>query len=424
MRSKSRLSVLLLGLLVCMGLPSSAGAALFASPQFQQTYDRTDLPVAQGVADRTWIWGPWPINSGIDEAYVDSPGGVRHVQYFDKSRMEISDPTADPSSPWYVTNGLLVVEMATGWLQTGDSAGQQRQPAVQNVAGDQTGDPRSPTYATVDLLSSNGPRAVDEVIVERATKDATVSRDEALAALGVTNTVLVPETNHTVASVFWAFMHSTGPVYDQGTLSEGSLFPNPFYATGFPITEAYWATIPVGGEIRTVLFQCFERRCLTYTPENPPGWQVEAGNVGRHYYEWRYGASPTAEVYVYFLAIEPNSAGPDVVGCGDVLVEQITAVSTDQGPVAGALTGLLGFKPDVLADNGLYSALSGWDVTVDSVVVDSGRATVHLSGVIQVAGVCDVPRIQAQLERTVFQFGEISMVEFFLNGEPLYDQLQ
>src|SRR5690606_18565814 len=30
------------------------------------------------------------------------------------------------------------------------------------------------------------------------------------------------------------------------------------------------------------------RRCLTYTPDNPPGWQVEAGNVGQHYYEWRY----------------------------------------------------------------------------------------------------------------------------------------
>jgi hypothetical protein len=28
-----------------------------------------------------------------------------------------------------------------------------------------------------------------------------------------------------------------------------------------------------------VLIQCFERRCLTYTPANAPGWQVEMGNV-------------------------------------------------------------------------------------------------------------------------------------------------
>jgi len=34
--------------------------------------------------------------------------------------------------------------------------------------------------------------------------------------------------------------------------------------------------------------QVFERRVLTYTPSNPSGWQVEAGNVGQHYYAWRY----------------------------------------------------------------------------------------------------------------------------------------
>ena len=27
---------------------------------------------------------------------------------------------------------------------------------------------------------------------------------------------------------------------------------------------------------------------LTYTPDNAIGWQVEAGNVGHHYFEWRY----------------------------------------------------------------------------------------------------------------------------------------
>jgi hypothetical protein len=41
--------------------------------------------------------------------------------------------------------------------------------------------------------------------------------------------------------------------------------------------------------MRDVLWQCFERRCLTFTPDNPAGWQVEAGIVGLHYYEWRYG---------------------------------------------------------------------------------------------------------------------------------------
>lgn len=48
----------------------------------------------------------------------------------------------------------------------------------------------------------------------------------------------------------------------------------------------------VGGKMKTVLVQCFQRRCLTYTPSNPTGWKVEAGNVGQHYFKWRYGVNP------------------------------------------------------------------------------------------------------------------------------------
>ena len=32
-----------------------------------------------------------------------------------------------------------------------------------------------------------------------------------------------------------------------------------------------------------------QKSVLTYSPDNPSGWQVEMGNVGRHYYLWRYG---------------------------------------------------------------------------------------------------------------------------------------
>jgi hypothetical protein len=42
--------------------------------------------------------------------------------------------------------------------------------------------------------------------------------------------------------------------------------------------------------VQDVLMQCFERRCLTYTPANPLAWRVEMGNVGLHYYSWRYDA--------------------------------------------------------------------------------------------------------------------------------------
>jgi hypothetical protein len=104
--------------------------------------------------------------------------------------------------------------------------------------------------------------------------------------------VQVPGIDHQVAEPFWNFMNATGPVEENGTTHDAPLFQDPFYATGYPVTEAYWADYKVGGNERQVLVQCFERRCLTYTPDNPAGWQVEAGNVGQHYYHWRYPEAP------------------------------------------------------------------------------------------------------------------------------------
>jgi len=51
----------------------------------------------------------------------------------------------------------------------------------------------------------------------------------------------------------------------------------------------------VGGVERDVLVQVFERRVLSYTPSNPASFQVEMGNVGQHYYAWRYGSAPDSK---------------------------------------------------------------------------------------------------------------------------------
>jgi hypothetical protein len=195
------------------------------------------------------------------------------------------------SPPWHVTNGLLVMELVTGRMQIGDDQFVERGPANVQVAGDNH--PDSPTYAMLDPLRSWGHLPMGSQVTQRLNSDGSVSNDPALAGRGVTAAHYVPETDHTVASVFWNFMNSTGPVMTSQGLVNGPLFENPFFATGFPITEAYWVHVPVGGQWQDVLLQCFQRRCLTYTPGNSAGWQVEAGNVGQHYYRWRYGDAPT-----------------------------------------------------------------------------------------------------------------------------------
>ena len=279
---------LLIAATILLSLAPASGVTA-ASPlnsSFVSTWDRTDLPVADGQVSRSWMWGDL-VASQAPEAYQSAPGGQRLVVYFDKARMEINNPAADQSSAWYVTNGLLATELLTGELQVGDNVFQAHEPAAINLAGDPN-DPNGPTYADFGRTMADPPVALGTVLTAVIDHAGTVSQDNGFAHYGVTAAVLSSDTNHTVASVFWQFMNSSGPIADGNQVENGSLFPNPFYATGFPVTEAYWTRVMVGGVVRDVLVQCFQRRCLTYTPSNPDGWQVEAGNVGLHYYYWRY----------------------------------------------------------------------------------------------------------------------------------------
>ncbi len=279
------ITLLTLLLVPLVWVPTSA-AAPPASPAFLRTWERTDKPVADLVISRTWMWGPQANSAPLSEPYAEAPSGSRMVQYFDKSRME--DNSYRGSEPWDVTNGLLVTELMTGKMQVGDNDFQVYAPAQVNVGGD-ADDPTGPTYATMSLVSNAPPLASGAIITQTLARDGTVADVQMLGNYGVYASYLVsvPNLDHRVASVFWDFMNSSGTVWENGGLGSDQLFLNPFYATGYPLAEAYWANIKVGGTYRYVLMQCFERRCLTYTPDNPTGWKVEAGNVGQHYLQWR-----------------------------------------------------------------------------------------------------------------------------------------
>src|SRR5689334_16374185 len=136
----------LLGVMVFNAMP--AAAVDFADPAFKKVWDRTDYLVSTGQVSRTWFWGPTP-GAAAQEQYIDAPSGTgtRLVQYFDKSRMEINNPNGDKNSLFYVTNGLLTIELISGQMQIGNNAFVNRYPANIPIAGD-TDDVNAPTYAS------------------------------------------------------------------------------------------------------------------------------------------------------------------------------------------------------------------------------------------------------------------------------------
>ncbi|MDQ2806038.1 MAG: lamin tail domain-containing protein [Chloroflexota bacterium] len=323
--------VLLLGPLLGLALRTlPARSDPFVDPAFTALWTRTDQPVAGHQATRTWLWGPAP-GAAKREAYAEGSGGVRLVQYFDKGRMEINNPNADPTAPGFVTGGLLSVELISGRLQTGNTRFENRAAAQIPLASDRD-DPAAPTYASFAAVSSlvggehQAPSAVGNPVDQAIARDGSVTPFGGAAGYGVAYAAYEPLTHHNIAAVFWQFLNSTGLVQTADGLTDAPLF-NPRYAlTGLPISEAYWAQVKVAGTRRDVLIQAFQRRVLTYLPANPPAFQVELGNIGLHYLEWRYtpGAAPTliplpggppvpaALANVAVTAINPGRSGLDL----------------------------------------------------------------------------------------------------------------
>ncbi|HMA35256.1 MAG TPA: cellulase family glycosylhydrolase [Chloroflexia bacterium] len=271
------------------------GAPAFGDPTFQRLWTRTDQPVASHQTARSWFWGPTP-GTMMSETYTDAPdgSGQRLVQYFDKSRMEINDPSKSPSDPFYVTNGLLTVELISGKMQIGNSTFETRHPAEIPVAGDYN-DPNAPTYASFGSVSNvNGTKPSPDHTGQQATqvihKDGSTANDPGKSVYPKIDYVYYDTVSqHNIPRAFWEFLNQQGPVNVDGTVQNEQLINPWFYASGRPISEPYWANVLINGKPTDTLIQAYERRVLTYVPTNSAGFQVEMGNIGLHYRDWRYG---------------------------------------------------------------------------------------------------------------------------------------
>ena len=211
------------------------------------------------------FWGP-SVSGALMEQYVET-GGARLVQYFDKGRMERGVNDA-------VTNGLLANELITGQMQVGDNAFMARGAANIPVAGDP--DNAGPTYAGLgtkgmSLFATTTNRS-GGVVTSTVAANGTVTAGGMMTGSGPTAiSAYDGTTQHNVPQAFADYRAKAG-----------------LSSIGLAKSEAFLTTVKVGGMQKQVMVQVFERRVLTYTAANAPAFQVEMGNIGQHYYRWRY----------------------------------------------------------------------------------------------------------------------------------------
>jgi sugar lactone lactonase YvrE len=274
-----------------VGITSTA-RAVTANEAFDAVWSATDLAVQNQTATYSWFWGPTPRAQRF-EPYLNSPGGQREVRYYDKSRMEINDPGGDPNNIYYVTNGLLTVELVTGQLKRGDGPNdvEQHAPATQLVAGDPLNNPGTPSYAafgpyvTVDAKTNRSTDKTGQAANAFMSGTGQVSTTD---SRGVTLAHYQSITGHNIASVFWDWFNSPSSGF------RTDIGIDWVYTAGLPISEPYWIDATVGGSTKKVLVQLFERRVMTYTDTNNDPYRIEWGNIGQHYQGWQDAATGPA----------------------------------------------------------------------------------------------------------------------------------
>ncbi|GIV98572.1 MAG: L,D-transpeptidase [Herpetosiphonaceae bacterium] len=208
-------------------LPSGSASALgdnYVGPQFRRYYQQHQGMRVLGYAQ-----------TGVVIA------GDRAVQYFEKGRIE--DHSAEVADPrWALMYGRLTAELM--------------QQAPWGVVNNTTF-----TYGDLSYLSTLKQDPPPEF------------SGGTIAVEGGTFVPYHPQLGsapgYVVPSYFWEYMNRS------------DLFPGGWlHDIGLPMTGVLNAETVKHGERRSIMLQAFERTVLTYDPLNPPGWQVERGNIG------------------------------------------------------------------------------------------------------------------------------------------------
>jgi hypothetical protein len=128
-------------------------------------------------------------------------------------------------------------------------------------------------------------------------------------------------------------------------------------------------------------------------------------------------------VKLFFVAINDNGASGKKIGCDDSIVAIDRVIPATIAPLTAALKELFSLTDRNYGQSGLYNALYQSRLKIDSISIVSGKATIRLSGSLVLGGVCDTPRVQAQIEQVALQFSTVKTVAVYLNNVPLQQAL-
>jgi hypothetical protein len=125
-------------------------------------------------------------------------------------------------------------------------------------------------------------------------------------------------------------------------------------------------------------------------------------------------------IKIFLIAVNDNGVSGKKIGCNDSVIPVLIYIDPTLGVLRASLNEL--FKLEGQREyglSGLYNSLYQSHLSIDSLNIINREAIVKLKGTLSSGGVCDDPRIKAQLEEAALQFKTIDRVSVFINGIPL-----
>jgi hypothetical protein len=140
-------------------------------------------------------------------------------------------------------------------------------------------------------------------------------------------------------------------------------------------------------------------------------------------WKWQGGAAAgVGGVKVYLVALDDKGKRGRKIGCDDSLVPVTRPAAAGGNRLKTTVEALIAEPRE--SEGGLNNYWHGEDLKVRSAAVRGGTATIRVSGVLPVAGICDEPRIEEQIKATARQFPGVRRVRVFVNGRPLAEAIR
>ena len=124
-------------------------------------------------------------------------------------------------------------------------------------------------------------------------------------------------------------------------------------------------------------------------------------------------------VTAYYVLLDDGGSNGVRFGCNDSLVGVARSSPGEKEPLAAAVGALLEAPAP-----GFYNALSNSDLKFLSGSFDGTTVTLYLAGALRLGGVCDVPRVEAQLTQTAVAAVGAVRAEVYVNGRRLAEALR